>query len=80
MFHHSIYELRHIYGDWLYQCYRRAWRMTDPFHLYVLPTTVTALYLLSGQHLFFKTAFIFMAGAAVGRIFSKAEEPKLDEM
>jgi hypothetical protein len=54
MFHHSIYELRHIYGDMFYQVFRRFNRLADPFHTYALPAVVSSLYLLSGQHLCFK--------------------------
>jgi hypothetical protein len=51
--HHSIYELRHIYGDLFYQVFRRVHRCGDPFHVYALPTILSSLYLLSGQHMFF---------------------------
>ncbi len=54
MFHHSIYELRHIYGDVFYQLYRRLGRISDPFHVYGLPAILSGLYLLSGQHFCFK--------------------------
>lgn len=50
---HSVYELRHIYGDAMYQIFRRRHRLTDPFMLYVLPTANICLYLLSGHHLLF---------------------------
>ena len=48
-----MYELRHIYADLFYQVFRRAGRLADPFHMYMLPTAVTGFYLLAGQHLFF---------------------------
>lgn len=54
MFHHSIFELRHIYGDIFYQLYRRLNRISDPFHMYALPGILTSLYILYGQHLCFK--------------------------
>lgn len=54
MFHHSVYELRHIYGDVFYQLYRRLGRISDPFHVYGLPAILSSLYLLSGQHFCFK--------------------------
>jgi hypothetical protein len=54
--------------------------MSDPFHVYVLPSSVIGLFLLSGQHLAFLNGFLFMFFAGLARTFSKAEEPKLDEM
>jgi hypothetical protein len=55
--HHSVYELRHIYGDMLYQVYRRFNRLADPFQLYVVPSSLAILYLLSGQHIAFFVSF-----------------------
>lgn len=80
MFHHSAFEMRHIFGDQFYQLYRRLNRLADPFHLYVLPASLSALYLLSGQHFCFKSTFWFMFFAGIARSFSKTEEPHLDEM
>jgi hypothetical protein len=80
MFHHSINEMRHIFGDMFYQVYRRLNRLADPFHIYALPASLSALYLLSGQHFCFKSTFFFMIFAGIGRTLSKTEEPHLDEM
>lgn len=53
LWHHTIYELRHIYGDALYQIFLRRHRLSDPFGKYVLPSGLLSLFMLSGQHLFF---------------------------
>lgn len=53
LFSHTVYELRHIYGDAIYQMMRRRHRLSDPFMKYVMPTAFISLFLLSGQHLFF---------------------------
>jgi len=53
LLHHSLYELRHIYGDALYQIFLRRNRLADPFGKYILPTATVATYLLSGQHFTF---------------------------
>ena len=55
--HHTIYELRHIYGDALYQMFLRRHRLADPFGKYILPTATIATYLLSGQHFVFLVSF-----------------------
>ena len=55
---HTLYEMRHIYGDVIYQIFRRRHRLADPFMKYVLPTATCALYLLSGQHLCFMVSNI----------------------
>ncbi len=57
---HSIYELRHIYGDVLYQIIKRRHRLADPFMKYVLPSTIGALYLISGQHICFMVSYLFI--------------------
>jgi len=57
LFHHTVNELRHIYGESLYQIFQRKDRLKDPFGMYVLPATLSAFYLLSGQHLFFSVYF-----------------------
>jgi len=80
LIHHTLYEFRHIYGDLLYQVFRRFDRLCDPFQKYVLPTTLVSFYLLSHQHLFFMNGFLYMFVASFARIFSKTEEPKLDEI
>jgi hypothetical protein len=51
--HHTLYELRHLYGDLLYQIFRRWDRLCDPFQKYVLPSSLISLYLLSHQHIAF---------------------------
>lgn len=53
LWNHTVYELRHIYGDVLYQIFRRRHRLADPFMKFVYPSAVAALYVLSGQHLCF---------------------------
>ncbi len=53
LIHHTIYELRHLYGDLLYQIFRRWDRLCDPFQKYVLPSSLVSLYLLSHQHIAF---------------------------
>lgn len=53
LFHHTKYELRHIYGDAFYQMIQRRHRLKDPFMKYVMPTAIITSYLLSGQHFFF---------------------------
>ena len=57
LFHHTLYEARHIYGDALYQIFQRRHRLADPFGKYVLPIGTIASFLLSGQHLFFFVSF-----------------------
>lgn len=80
MIHHTLYELRHIYGDVFYQLFRRLGRVADPFHVFGLPAILSSLYLLSGQHFCFKSSFVFMFFASIARTLSKTEEPHLDEM
>ena len=60
MVHHTIYELRHLYGDLLYQVFRRWDRLCDPFQKYVLPSSLIGLYLLSHQHLAFLVNKLFL--------------------
>ena len=52
--------MRHLYGDLFYQMFRRFNRLNDPFQIYVLPTTLTALYLMSHQHVAFMVYFTLM--------------------
>lgn len=80
LFHHTIYEMRHIYGDVLYQMFRRRHRLYDNFGLYVVPTSLVSLFLLSSNHLFFMSSFCFSFFASIARVLSKTEEPKLDEV
>lgn len=48
-----MWEMRHLYGDQLYQVFRRFNRLGDPFQTYMVPTALTSLYLLSSQHIAF---------------------------
>jgi len=80
LFHHTMWELRHIYGDALYQIFRRSHRLGDKCHTYVLPTVVTSLYLLSSQHIAFLNGFVWMFFATIARTLSKTEEPRIDEI
>ena len=59
LIHHTVYELRHLYGDLLYQIFRRWDRLCDPFQKYVLPSSLISLYLLSHQHLAFLVSFLY---------------------
>lgn len=53
LFNHTIHEMKHIFGDVLYQMVLRRRRLGDPFMKYVMPTIVASSYLLLGNHLFF---------------------------
>eukprot|EP00340_Litonotus_pictus_P006320 CAMPEP_0170518488 /NCGR_PEP_ID=MMETSP0209-20121228/4168_1 /TAXON_ID=665100 ORGANISM="Litonotus pictus, Strain P1" /NCGR_SAMPLE_ID=MMETSP0209 /ASSEMBLY_ACC=CAM_ASM_000301 /LENGTH=256 /DNA_ID=CAMNT_0010804065 /DNA_START=68 /DNA_END=838 /DNA_ORIENTATION=- len=80
LFHHTTYELRHIYGDALYQIMHRRHRLYDNFNKYVIPVGLASLYILSPQHIFFTNFFVFSFFASISRVLSKTEEPKLDEV
>ena len=54
LFHHTIYEMRHIYGDVLYQMFRRRHRLYDNFGLYVVPTSLVSLFLLSSSRISYR--------------------------
>ena len=59
---HTWYELRHLYGDLLYQIVLRRRRLGDPFMKYVMPSLTAALYLTSGNHLcFFVSKILIIA-------------------
>lgn len=53
LFSHTMFELRHLYGDAFYQIFRRRNRLNDSFNKYVLPSALVSFYMLSGQHLCF---------------------------
>lgn len=57
LFNHTLYEMRHLYGDLVYQMVLRRHRLNDSFNKYVLPTALVGFYLLSAQHMFFMVRF-----------------------
>ncbi len=59
LFSHSLYEMRHLYGDVLYQIIHRRHRLNDAFMKYVIPTSTIAFYLLSGNHFFFMVSLTY---------------------
>jgi hypothetical protein len=57
---HTLYELRHIYGDIIYQIIRRKHRLGDNYMKYVHPSLTVAFYLLSGHHFAFFVSLYYI--------------------
>lgn len=70
LFSHTAFELRHLYGDALYQMFRRRNRLNDKCMKYLCPVSTIGLYMLSGQHLCFMVLFFITKSPASSSCFS----------